>query len=236
MAELKKHIGVIKNTGTRVVVVFREVPDEPNSCLVTEIDRLPEKYYDKMQEFIINPVAKQTNDFYTFLHSRTFPDGLNALEALHLNRLLRKIDVDEVIMTPFPNQELPLTVLNQQINGVTEATSEVAPQPENPIVKEDHSQKSPEEIEQIAQGLMAQSELLKSDAKAKEDEAKALAPHLFKKSRGRPKKSAAEKSASDAAAKKKRASRDKAKKAEAKESSLDKSVMEKIERDLKRNG
>lgn len=232
MADIKKHIGVIKNTGTRVVVVFREVPDEPDQCLVSEIDRLPEKYYDKMQEFITNPVAKQTNDFYTFLHSRTFPDGLNALEALHVNRLLRKVPVDDVVMTPFPNQELPLAYLNSQINGVEQ--TDPIPQ-ENPIVKEDHSQKSPEEIEQIAQGLMAQAELLKADAKTKEDEAKALAPHLFKKKRGRPAKSSAEKSVSDATAKKKRAARDSAKKESAKKESLDTAVMDKIKRDMERN-
>lgn len=235
MSPIKKHVGIIKNTGTRVVVIFRQVPDEPDNCLVVETDRLPEKYFDKMHEFIGNPVAKQTNNFYEFLQSRTFPDGTNALSALHTNKLLRKIGVDSIVMTPLPNQELPLRILNDQISGIDSSVSKAPDAELPPALQDSYEGKSDEEKEAHAKSLIAQVTILRDEANLKEKQAKELAPHLFKKKPGRPPQSAAEKAAKAKEAKAKRSARDKAKKESAKSNELDAKVMEKIERDLKRN-
>ena len=40
MAKNIKHVGQIINTGRRCVVVFREIPDEPNSCLIVDTEAL----------------------------------------------------------------------------------------------------------------------------------------------------------------------------------------------------
>ena len=50
---MKKHLGIVKNTGVRVAVVFREMPDDAENCLVAEIDRMPDKYHDAMYEIIM---------------------------------------------------------------------------------------------------------------------------------------------------------------------------------------
>ena len=43
---LKKHAGVLKNTGVRVAVVFRKLPTDEKTCLIVETERLPDSYHD----------------------------------------------------------------------------------------------------------------------------------------------------------------------------------------------
>lgn len=236
MHDIKKHIGIIKNTGTRVVVVFRHMPEDRKHCLVAEIDRLPEMYSEKMKEYLNSQAAKQTNDFYEYLNTRIFPDGNNALNALHINGLLRKIEVDMVQMTPLPHQELPLQVLNDQIDGVEENKSEKSfeePTMQTGLSKDPHLLEGEERLE-YAKNLMAQSKILKEDAAQKENLAIELCPELAKKKRGRPRKSESQAVATQKernAYKKENKTQNKEK---ALEAEIDKKVEEKIKRDQER--
>ncbi len=59
---MKKHLGIVTNTGVRIAVVFREMPDDPDHCLVAEIDRMPDKYHDAMYEIINSSAAQKVHD------------------------------------------------------------------------------------------------------------------------------------------------------------------------------
>jgi len=43
---LKKHSGQLANTGVRVAVVFRKLPNDETNCLIVETERLPDSYHD----------------------------------------------------------------------------------------------------------------------------------------------------------------------------------------------
>ena len=47
MVDFTKHVGRNKN-GTRLVVVFREIPDDEEHCLVVETDSLSDMYHDQL--------------------------------------------------------------------------------------------------------------------------------------------------------------------------------------------
>ena len=46
-----KHVGHIINTQKRCVVVFREIPDEPESALVVDTDALTDWMHDDATQF-----------------------------------------------------------------------------------------------------------------------------------------------------------------------------------------
>ena len=46
MATNIKHTGMLLNTGKRVVVVFRELPDDPTHCLVVDTEAVPDWMQD----------------------------------------------------------------------------------------------------------------------------------------------------------------------------------------------
>ena len=113
---LKKHSGQLANTGVRVAVVFRKLPNDDKSCLIVETERLPDSYHDALMQCLNSKEATETNDFYEVLNRRTFPDGTNCLASLHQRGFLRKEPVENITMYPLPNRAVPLALINATID------------------------------------------------------------------------------------------------------------------------
>lgn len=185
---LKKHSGQLSNTGVRVAIVFRKLPNDEKNCLLVETERLPDSYHDYLIQCLNSKEATETNDFYEVLNRRTFPDGLNCLTALHQRGYLRKEPVANVTMLPLPGQAVPLELINATIDKkVDEYISAQAKAPadstdiktfiDSVAVKADPTA--------TAKGLILQAELLEKDAAAKREEAYAIDP-TSRPGRGRP--------------------------------------------------
>lgn len=233
---LKKHAGQLANTGVRVAVVFRKLPNDSKSCLIVETERLPDSYHDTIIQYLNSREALETNDFYEILNRRSFPDGLNCLTALHQRGFLRKEPVSNVIMMPLPGQAVPLALINATIDKtIDEYMSEqakAAPAAEGEIIMpEIDTTGDPVEA---AKKLIQQAEVLEQDAAEKREKAYALAPEL-KPGRGRPATPEELKDLKMEERKAKRRERDQRKaaeaKAEKKDATLDAKVMAKIARD-----
>lgn len=219
---MKKHLGVMKNTGVRIAVVFREMPDDAEHCLVAEIDRMPDKYHDAMYELINSTAAQKVNDLYEVLHKRNFPDGNNALAGLHSNKLMRKVPVDEVEMTVQPHAKVPLRMINDQIRANQPGGTPVTEEKPEPVATNPADE---------ARRLMVKAELVQQEADSLLEQARGLAPELFTKERGRPKKTEAEKAKTKADEKVKRKERDADKRTDSQEAELNRRVAEKLQRD-----
>lgn len=119
--EIKKHIGIVKNTGTRVIVVFREISDtDREHCLVVESDHLPDYYSQTMNEIVNSSEAQQTNNFYEVLNRRYTADGANFLNALHVGKYLSKRHIDDIDLIPQPGKRVPLRMVNHAIKPYEE--------------------------------------------------------------------------------------------------------------------
>lgn len=177
---LKKHVGVLKNTGVRIAVVFRKLPNDENNCLIIETERLPDSYHDAVIQCINSKESSETNDLYEVLNRRTFSDGTNCLTSLHQKGFLRKEPISNVTMIPLPGRTVDLSLINATIdNKVAEykANQSKTLQPAVPEVIQDPVA--------VAKGLILQAEILEKDAAEKREEAYSLAPEL-KPGRGRP--------------------------------------------------
>ncbi|BDR25703.1 hypothetical protein RVBP17_2540 [Pseudomonas phage sp. 30-3] len=171
---LKRHIGKIANTGTRVYVVFRELPDDPTHCLVVEIDRLPDMYQDNLKTIVESREGQNSVDLYTVLNNKLLGDGLPALRTMHDRSFLRKVEVRQVFMQPYPGTNVALELINSQIReaalaGADPVHTETA---SVPVVEESITDK------QRAEGLIVQARLLKEEADAKLELAYSLCPEL----------------------------------------------------------
>lgn len=233
---LKKHAGQLANTGVRVAVVFRKLPNDESSCLIVETERLPDSYHDYVIQCLNSKEAVETNDFYEVLNRRTFPDGLNCLTALHQRGFLRKEPVTNVTMLPLPGQAVPLALINATIDGkVAEYKAKQGAQ-DTQTVAETVKAVMADPVA-VAKGLVMQAELLEQDAAAKREEAYALVPEL-RPGRGRPTTPEELKVQKLEERKTKRRERDQRKAAEAKvekvESAIDAKVAAKLKRDAAR--
>lgn len=253
---LKKHAGQLSNTGVRVAVVFRKLPNDENSCLIVETERLPDSYHDYVIQCLNSREALETNEFYEVLNRRTFPDGLNCLTALHQRGYLRKEPVSNITMYPLPGQAVPLALINatidKKIDEYKAKEANIPPKVEDtrtPAEKQAAAEAlaakmmgevpPTDTINLVAKAkvLLTEAELLEAKANSKREEAYALAPEL-KPGRGRPPTPEEEKAQKLEERKAKRRERDQRKAAEAKvekkEAALDAKVQAKIQRDAAR--
>ena len=130
--------------------------------------------------------------------------------------------VDDVEMVVRPNTNIPLRMINDQLR-------ENAPKEEiNPLPEAKDEKLDPKDE---ARRLMVKAELIQQEAEELLERAKELAPTLFTKERGRPKKTEAEKAKAKADEKVKRKDRDETKRSATQEADLNRRVAEKLQRD-----
>jgi hypothetical protein len=112
MARTMKHIGRLKNTGSKVVIIFRTVPGESDQCLVLETATLPDSYHDSLMTVLESEQGQDSYEFGEIMFTRTFPDGRNMLTSIQHDGRLQKLPTDKVLMTPTPDTVISLDQLN----------------------------------------------------------------------------------------------------------------------------
>ena len=112
MARPIKHIGRMKNTGAKVLVVFRTLPGESNIALVIPVAQLTDSYHDSIMTMLETDQCQEAFELGEMMFIRTFPDGRPMLQAMQADGRLHKVATDTVIMTPTPTDSIVLSQLN----------------------------------------------------------------------------------------------------------------------------
>lgn len=110
-----KHIGKIRKTGTKVVVVFRQVPGEPHNALILGVNSLSDMYHNSLMQLLENEQGQQASHFGEAMATRFFPDGRSMLQAMHVDGRLQKFPTKDIDMTPTSSDTIPLDKLNELI-------------------------------------------------------------------------------------------------------------------------
>ena len=71
-----KHVGRIKNNSARLVIVYRTLPGDPNSCLIVGTQGLGDSYHDTLMSLIESDSGQQANELADILAVRRFPDEI----------------------------------------------------------------------------------------------------------------------------------------------------------------
>jgi len=204
-----KHVA--KWNDRKCLVLFREVPGEPENALLIMTGELGATQHDELISVVDSDEAQANSDLAQVLNGRNFSDGRIMLQAIHSDGMITKAPVGEVTMTPTPNDNVPLKDLNEsiaQIEAGKEAekpqiadTTEIDAQ-RDAVRPNALTEREQEEQMGIARGLLEQADMIESDiervqqqmmadANSKREEAYARAPELKPKPKpGRPKKSA----------------------------------------------
>lgn len=116
----KKHVGKLKSTDRRIVVVFNQLPERTDSSLVVEIEALPDSMHDALMAVVESPEAQSTNDLYKVLQRRLMPNSkTDMLTTLHNMGRLTRANIDNIIMVPHPSKPVPLRYIIDELNGMT---------------------------------------------------------------------------------------------------------------------
>ena len=129
MPAITKHVG--RHGDRKVAVIFREVPGESHMCLVAYTQILNRHVHDAVMECIDSEMGQQSENLADALNRTYTKDGKIVLQQLHMEGQLKKIQTDQVIMTPTPSNkhDVKLSDLNAIINKMNageEAMKEMA--------------------------------------------------------------------------------------------------------------
>jgi|TARA_X000000368_G_scaffold378402_1_gene332760 hypothetical protein len=174
MPQITKHVGKMKDAGTRVAVVFRSIPAEPDHALVVSTDNLPALMHDSLIETIDSAEGQEVDDLQKILHRRQFPDGVNMLQALHQGGYMIKVKAEDVNMMPRPGQTIALDKLNEEIAKLNPDADAPATTPQDADLTKTE-----------AKNLLAQADSLEDQAKTMRENAYQMDESLRPK-RGRP--------------------------------------------------
>lgn len=185
-----KHIGFLKKTNAKVIVVYKTIPGDANSCLVIDKDSLRPFEEDIIIPHLESPEGQKSFDFGDYLATRSMPrddiTGENlpgssnnatdpvavantqqttVLEYLHAKGMLIKQSTNNVVMTPEPNITMVLDELNKMIadqRGVR--IDDLAVKDPTNLPKDDPQKTEAKNILMRAERMIVQADELKERA------------------------------------------------------------------------
>jgi len=110
-----KHVGRIKNNQRKVVVAYRTVPGDAESCIVVTTENLMADEHDALMKCVESHTGQNSTEFAEAMARTQLPDGRNMLAGFHTTGRMMKVATNEVEMVPDRNTAIPLNELNQQI-------------------------------------------------------------------------------------------------------------------------
>lgn len=123
MAHFLRHVG--KHNDRKVAVIFREVPGEPHMCLVTYPEILNRHVHDPLMRCIESDIGQNSENLADALNRTYTTDGKVILQALHAEGQLKKVNTEQIVMTPAPNTRIKLHELNTILNEMKQGEAAV---------------------------------------------------------------------------------------------------------------
>jgi len=111
-----KHVG--KHNQQKVVVLYRQVPNEPHMCLIAYSDTLPRQFHDAIMLYLESDAGQQAKTFADVLFRNLLADGRVILHAMHKEGMIKKVQTNQVIMTPTNKTTIRLDELNDKLNTI----------------------------------------------------------------------------------------------------------------------
>ena len=122
-----RHVG--KHGDRKVAVIFREIPGEAHMCLITYTELLNQNLHDPMMRTIEGDIGQNSENLADALNRQYTKDGRIILQVLHMEGLLKKVNTENIVMTPQPNTRIKLSELNKILDEMKqgeEATKRLA--------------------------------------------------------------------------------------------------------------
>jgi hypothetical protein len=116
MATFLKHVGKVGDR--KVAIVFRQVPGDEHMALVVYTETLNQNVHDPLMACIESPQGQQAKELADALNRAYTKDGKIILQMLHAEGMLKRIQTEQIVVTPTPNikSHIRLNELNTILN------------------------------------------------------------------------------------------------------------------------
>lgn len=123
MAKFLKHVG--KHGDRKVAVIFREIPGESHMALIVYTQLLNQNIHDPLIATIESDMGQASENLADALNRSYTKDGQIILQVLHREGMLKKVQTEQIVMTPAPNQTIRLNELNALLDEMAQGEAAV---------------------------------------------------------------------------------------------------------------
>lgn len=123
MAKFIKHVG--KHGDRKVAIIFRQIPGEEHMCLVVYTETLNQNIHDPLITCIESPQGQASENLGDALNRAYTKDGQQILQVVHREGMMKKVQTNQIMMTPSPNQKIKLSELNDMLNEMSKGEEAV---------------------------------------------------------------------------------------------------------------
>jgi hypothetical protein len=190
---MHKHVGRIKKSQRKVIVAYRTLPGDPNSCVCVTTENLEAADHDSLIKLVESNAGQNSYEFVQAMARTSLSDGSNMLARFHTTGKMIKMPTDEVEMTPDLSTKIDLDELNRIIaeqKGVTIAELALTENNEEPTANNTNKNVVPPAEtttlaensndvltdEQLAANYRSQADTMFKEAKRLREEAEKLHP------------------------------------------------------------
>lgn len=110
-----KHVGRQVNNKRKVVVAYRVVPGDPDSCIVVPTESLMAEEHDTLMKLVESDAGQSAYELAEAMARTRLPDGRIMLAAFHTTGRFNKMPTSSIEMTPNRNTTINLKELNETI-------------------------------------------------------------------------------------------------------------------------
>ncbi len=118
-----RHVG--KMGDRKVAILFREVPGESHMCLVAYTETLNQHIHDPMMACIESDIGQNSENLADALNRTYTKDGKIILQVLHAEGLIKKVQTQQVVVTPSPSTKIKLDELNKILDEMQQGEKAV---------------------------------------------------------------------------------------------------------------
>ena len=110
-----KHVGRMVQNQRRIVVAYKTLPSEPDSCVVVTTENLEAADHDTLIKLVESPAGQEAEDLATVMARTKLSDGSTMLARFHKTGKMVKVKTSDVEMVPNSNSAILLSDLNEVI-------------------------------------------------------------------------------------------------------------------------
>jgi hypothetical protein len=118
-----RHVGKIGDR--KVAIVFREVPGESHMALAVYTESLNRHIHDPLMKCIESDIGQNSENLADALNRTHTNDGKIILQVMHKEGLLKKVQTNQVVMTPSPTTQIKLDELNKILDEMQQGEEAV---------------------------------------------------------------------------------------------------------------
>jgi hypothetical protein len=110
-----KHVGRVTTNQRKVIVAYRTVPGDADSCIVVTTENLMADEHDSLIKLVESNAGQTAYEFAEAMARSVLPDGRNMLAAFHVTGKMVKMPTNLVEMIPDFKTSILLSELNKAI-------------------------------------------------------------------------------------------------------------------------